>query len=189
MRDVQKLFEAYRPLILSLYRRFHPMFKAKEDKEDLMATINMLFTKLVFEFDPHRGVDFPYYIKRMLELRTYHYVTKTLQRNSREVTTESFTNDEITFGDLQLSQEDIELIIKLESWDDEFTLGKKQKRLFEGLLKEHKTLKQLAEEEGVDVSILHTRMHFLLKKLRAQADEQKRLEDLDVFGDTKNGSD
>lgn len=178
MRDINKLLEDYKPLILSIYRRFHPMFKSKEDKEDLMAQIKLIFTKLVFEYDPRRGVDFPYYIKRMLELRTYHYVTKTLQQRNREVLTESFTNDEITFGSKQETCEELEQIIKLESWDDDFTLGKKQKQLFIKLLIEHKTLKELAEEEGVDVSILYTRMHFLLKKLRQKAEEQRKLEEM-----------
>jgi RNA polymerase sigma factor (sigma-70 family) len=177
MRDVQKLFTDYKPLILSIYRRFHPMFNSKEDKEDLMSQIHTLFTKLVFEFDSRRGVDFPYYIKRMLELRTYHYVTKTLQQRNKEVLTESFTNDEVTFGDRQALMEELEQIVKLESWDDNFTLGKKQKRLFIGLIVEHKTLKELADEEGVDVSILHTRMHFLLKKLKQVAAEQNKLEE------------
>jgi len=156
------------------------MFKNKEDKEDLMSTINTLFAKLVFEFDIQRGVDFPYYIKKMLVLRTYHYVNKTIDRNSKEVLTEGFTNDEIAFGDGASICEELELVEKILSWDDDFTLGKKQKQLFVGLLVEHKSLKQLAEEEGVDVSILHTRMHFLLKKLRALTQEQKRKEYLDL---------
>lgn len=181
MRDVAQLFKDYKPLILSVYRKHHPIFNSKEDKEDLMSQINVLFTKLVFEYDPRRGVDFPYYIKKMLELRTYHYVTKTLQQKNREVLTEEFTNDELTFNNDSLSQIMSELarIIDLESWDDNFTLGKKQKKLFIGLVRDHKTLRELAQEEGVDVSILHTRMHFLLKKLKAQLENQRKLEEED----------
>ncbi|QKE56523.1 RNA polymerase sigma factor [Bacillus phage YungSlug] len=173
MRDVNKLLEDYKPLILATYKRFHSTFKNKEDKEDLMSQIRFLFTKLVFEYDPRRGVDFPYYIKRMLELRTYHWVTKTLKQKNAEVITEGFTNDELTYGNLFDSLEDFERIIKLQSWDDNFTLGEKQKKLFIGLLVENKTIKELAEEEGVDASIIHTRMHFLVKKLTKQAKEQK----------------
>lgn len=178
MRDVSQLFQDYKPLILSVYRRHHPCFKSKEDKEDLMSQIHVIFTKLVFEYDTRRGVDFPYYIKKMLELRTYHYVTKTLQQKNREVLTESFTNDEVNFGDsYDETLEEIDKFIKLESWNDDFTLGKKQKKLFIGLIKDHKTLRELAEEEGVDVSILHTRMHFLLKKLKAHYEAQKKVEE------------
>lgn len=178
MRDVEKLLDDYKPLILSIYRRFHPMFKTKEDKEDLMSTIRMIFTKLVFEYDLHRGVDFPYYIKRMLELRVYHYVTKTLQIENREVLTEGFTTGKVNYREDYESQEELEQIIDLVSWDDDFKLGKKQKRLFIGLL-ENKSLKQMAEEEGVSVSILHTRMHFLIKKLRQLREEQEKLENED----------
>lgn len=178
MRDIAKLLEDYKPLILSVYKRLHPMFSSKEDKEDLMAQIRALFAKLVCEYDPRRGVDFPFYIKRMLELRAYHYVTKQLQIKNKEVLTHSFTNDEVSYGQ-PFGKDDFEDIINLESWDDSFTLGKKQKRLFIGLVCEHKSLKELAEEEGIDVSILHTRMHFLLKKLKQQAEEQRKREEAD----------
>jgi RNA polymerase sigma factor (sigma-70 family) len=175
MRDVEKLLEDYKPLILSVYKRLHPMFSNKEDKEDLMSQIRLLFVNLVCEYDPRRGVDFPFYIKRMLELRAYHYVTKQLQPKNKEVLTQSFTNDEVSYG-IPSGRDDFEDIINLESWDDNFTLGKKQKRLFIGLLIEHKSLKELADEEGIDVSILHTRLHFLIKKLRHQSEIQSLLE-------------
>lgn len=173
MRDIEKLMEKYKPLIFSVYKRLHPMLRDKGDKEDLMSQINMIFARLVVEYDPRRGVDFPYYIKRMLELRAYHYVTKELKVKNKEVLTESFTNDEVTYG--EISDKEFDDIINLLSWDDNFTLGKKQKRLFIGLLVEHKSLKELAEEEGVDVSVLHTRMHFLLKKLQQQRETQDKL--------------
>lgn len=178
MRDVERLLVDYKPLILSIYKRFHPMFNVKEDKEDLMAQIQSLFAKLVYEYDVRRGVDFPYYIKRMLELRTYHYVTKQLQIKNKEVLSHSFTNDEVSYGIGLDGQEEMEALLKMMSWDDSFTLGKKQRRLFIGLVVEHKTLRELAEEEGVDVSIVHTRMHFLLKKIQQQTEKQKKLEEM-----------
>jgi DNA-directed RNA polymerase specialized sigma24 family protein len=151
------------------------MLKTQEDKEDLMSSINAIFTKLVYEYDMRRGVDFPYYIKRMLEFRTYHYVTKQLRVKNKEVTAQ-IEYDGFTSQDY--SQEDeLNVILNLNSWDDNFTLGKKQKRLFIGLVVEHKSLKELAEEEGVDVAVLHTRMHFLLKKLRQQRELQRELEE------------
>lgn len=174
-RDINELLQNYKPLILATYKRLHPMFNSKEDKEDLMSEINSIFTKLVWEYNPLKGVDFPYYIKRMLELRTYHYITKQLKVKNKESLVESFTNDEITFGK-ELSDEH-EKIINMLSWDDNFNMGKKQRALFVGLLKDHKTLKQLAEEEGVDVSTLHTRLHFLIKKLKSQQLIQEKLEE------------
>jgi len=178
MRDVNKLFEDYKPLRLSLYKRYHPMLNDKEDKADLLSQIDNLFVRLVFEWDPRRGVDLPYYLKRMLSLRVHHYVTKTIGIKSKEVLSESFTNDLINYE--EESAEDCveyELIEKIASWNDDFVLGKKQKKLFEGLIRDHRPLRDMAEEEGVDVSILHTRMHFLLKKLRALAEEEARLEE------------
>lgn len=172
MRDVAKLLESYKPLILSVYKRLHPMFNNREDKEDLMSQIRLLFVNLINEYDPRRGVDFPYYIKRMLELRAYHFVTKQLLPKNKEVLTQSFTNDEVSYGQ-PFGRDDFDDIINLESWDDDFTLGKKQRRLFIGLLIEHKSLKEIADEEGIDVSIVHTRMHFLLKKLKQYAEEQR----------------
>ncbi|WAB25023.1 hypothetical protein M3_0072 [Lysinibacillus phage vB_LfM_LysYB1] len=175
MRDIEKLLEDYKPLILSVYKRLHPMFNSREDKEDLMSQIKALFAKLVVEYNLRRGVDFPYYIKRMLELRSYHYVTNQLKVKNKEVLFESFTNDEVNYTGFT-GNEDLEDIISLLSWDDDFTLGKKQKRLFIGLVQDHKLLKELAEEEGVDVSVVHTRMHFLLKKIKQQMAEQQELE-------------
>lgn len=174
-RDINELLKNYKPLILATYKRLHPMFKNREDKEDLMSEINSIFTKLVWEYNPLKGVDFPYYIKRMLELRTYHYITKQLKVKNKENLVESFTNDEITFGKEQI--DDLENIINMLSWDDDFNMGKKQRALFIGLLRDHKSLKQLAEEEGVDVSTLHTRLHFLIKKLKQQSEIQKNMEE------------
>lgn len=164
----------YTPLILATYKRLHPMLNSRTDKEDLMSQIRVLFARLVLEYDPRRGVDFPYYIKTMLNLRAYHYVTKKFKTKNREVLTESFTNDEFTFG--ELSQDHFDDIINILSWDSDFKMGKKQRKLFVGLLIEQKTLQELAEEEGIEVSVLHTRMHFLVKKLKEQAALQEAQE-------------
>lgn len=178
MRDVAKLLEMYKPLILGTYARFKPMLERSEDKKDLLSQITAIFTKLVYEYDPRRGVDFPYFIKRMVEVRTYHYVTKVLKQKNKEVFIDSFKNSD-SIEELAEVMEELESVVDVQSWDDDFKLGKKQKQLFIGLVVHHKSLKQLAEEEGVDVSILHTRMHFLLKKLKQKAKEQAELEEQD----------
>jgi RNA polymerase sigma factor (sigma-70 family) len=174
-RNINTLLSNYKPLVLATYKRFHPMFKNQEDKEDLMSEINIIFTKLVWEYDSRKGVDFPYYIKRMLELRTYHYITKQLKVKNKETLVESLTNDEITFD--KYVKDDFEELINVASWDDDFNMGKKQKSLFIGLLRDHKSLQQLADEEGVKVSTLHTRLHFLIKKLKGQTAQQKSMEE------------
>lgn len=178
-RDVEQLFINYKPLILSTYKKFHPMFNSRADKEDLMSSIKTIFTQLVFEYNPKRGVDFPYYIKRMLQLRTGHYVTQALNRKTREIVTEGLTNDSVTFFDVTDqtgSIEQMEKLLDVMSWNDDFTLGKKQKKLFIDLLTTHKSLKEIAAEEGVDVTVIHTRMHFLLKKINAHREEVEEFE-------------
>ena len=175
MRDIEQLLEDYRPLILRLYKRFHPMFSSHMDKEDLMSEIYAIFMKLVWEYDPRRGVDFPYYIKRMLELRTRHYIAKQLRYKNKETLVEGTFpwSEEVSSDKTDETKEEIEKILNVMSWDDSFSLGEKQRNLFISILRDGKTVKQIAEEEGVKPSTIHTRLHFLVKKLR----EQRALQD------------
>lgn len=179
-KDIPQLLEQYKPLILSIYKRYHTMFNNKEDKDDLLCEIKHIFTKLVYEYDPRYGVDFPFYIKKMLTLRTWHYVSKQIKVKSKEVTVEGLTNDEITFGEVDEDNDDLETILNIMAFDDDFKIGKKQKALYIGLLRDHKSLQDLADEEGVNVSTLHTRLHFLIKKLKAQRKLQEKLEEDDL---------
>lgn len=178
-KNVYELMEQYKPLILSTYKKLHPMLSNKDDKDDLMSEINQIFIKLVYEYNPRFGVDFPYYIKKMLTLRSWHYVSKVLKVKNKESIVEGLTNDEITLTE-DTEDDSLERIVDMLSFDDGFKIGKKQKALFIGLLKDHKTLQELADEEGVSVSTLHTRLHFLIKKLKAQQKIQQELEDKDL---------
>jgi RNA polymerase sigma factor (sigma-70 family) len=155
------LFSKYEPLRKSIYNKFKDKMKNAYDKEDLCSTIDQIFLQLVNEYDPNRGVDFPYYIKRMLDLRTYHHVSKYL----KNVNKESYEEDEITVPD-ESFDEIIERIISLHSIDPDLQLGEKHRRLMVGVLIERKTLKELADEEGVSPDRVHARLYFLLRKLR-----------------------
>ena len=179
-KDIPELLEQYKPLILSIYKRYHTMFNNTEDKEDLLCEIKQIFTKLVYEYDPRYGVDFPYYIKKMLTLRAWHYVSKQIKVKSKEVIVEGLTNDEITLNCAEDDCDDLDRILDIMAFDDNFKIGKKQKALYIGLLRDHKTLQDLADEEGVNVSTLHTRLHFLIKKLKAQRKIQEKLENEDL---------
>ncbi|GLI90882.1 sigma-70 family RNA polymerase sigma factor [Bacillus subtilis] len=174
-RDINELLVNYKPLILTVYKKYNPIFPRMKDKEDLMSEINTIFTQLVWEYKPRRGVDFPFYIKKMLEWRTYHYVTKQIKRNDKEVIVGSLTNDKVSLGDSRDSTllEELELIENVMSWDDDFRMGKKQKQLFISLLRDNKTVRQIAEEEGVDISTIHTRLHFLIRKIKTQQELQQ----------------
>lgn len=181
-RDVHHLLEQYKPLIFSIYKKKNYIFKTSYDKEDFISQLHLIFTSLVYEYDPARGVDFPYYIKRMMELRSGHYITKYIKHHQREVTiqheTANFNKDRAQFDELggaeDFLDEEMLDVLMVESWDDtDLALGDKHENLFKGILGDNKTFKQIAEEEGVSISTLHTRMHFLVKKLREHADRNQ----------------
>lgn len=44
-------------------------------------------------------------------------------------------------------------------------------------MRDHKSLEQLAKEEGCKISTLHTRLHFLVKKLESETEKQKEREE------------
>lgn len=176
MRDVEKLFNDYKPLILKTYKKYYPRLKGR-DREDLLSQIKLLFYELVLQYDPSRGVDFPYYIQYMLDRRTYHYVQKQIKREYKETLIEGFTNGQINFVEDIDNGEEFKKVENLLSWDDDFSLGTKQKDLFIKLLKEKKDIHEVAKEENVKVSTIHTRLHFLIKKLNKQREIQESLEE------------
>lgn len=165
MLDPEYLFHKYEPLRKAIFGRFRPRMANHTDREELMLAINQTFIELVAEYDPNRGVDFPYYIKRMLELRIGHYATKYYKTvNSESYSSEDDENIEITVLD-HSAEEILNRIVDLNSFDPNIVLGDKHRNLMIGLLIEHKTLKELADEEGVPLDRLHARLYFLLRKL------------------------
>lgn len=171
--EPEYLYNKYELLRKSLYNKFSNSMVNYADKEDLKSSISQIFLQLVSEYDPHRGVDFPYYIKRMLELRTYHHVTKYL----KNVNAESYAEEEIIIED-DTVQKILDRIVDLHSIDPNIQLGDKHRNLMVGLLIERKTLKELAEDEGVPVDRLHARLYFLLNKLSKVHEEHK-----ETYGD------
>jgi hypothetical protein len=137
------------------------------DREDLQAEIDELFCELVSEYNPNRGVDFPYFIKKMLDLRTYHFVTKYL----KNVNNESYSAEELVIED-DSYKEIFEKIIELNSLDPNIQLGEKHRRLMVGILIEGKTLKELADEEGVLLDRIHARLYFLIRKMKKNREQE-----------------
>lgn len=170
------LYEKYTLLRMATFKKFRNHMANEEDRNELMSNIDILFLQLVKEYNPNLGVDFPYYIKKMLELRVYHYVTKYL----KNVNNETFSEDEIVQVD-ESWEEIMQRIIDLNSFDDSVILGEKHRNLLVGVLIEKKTLKELAEEEGVPVDRLHARLYFLIKKLKEQYEEMVRKEGGDPY--------
>jgi len=172
------LYNKYKPLRMAVYKKFKDKMANHVDREDFMSTVDQIFLQLVNEYDPHRGVDFPYYIKYMLDLRVYHYVDKYLTRINRE----SFNTDdsEIVIED-ESYEELFRRVVNLNSIDPNLELGEKHRRLMVGVLIERKTLKELAEEEGVPPDRLHARLYFLLKKLKKVYEEHKEEYGDDIY--------
>lgn len=161
--EPEHLYHKYSLLRKAVFNKHKDRMPNKADKEDLMSTIDQLFIQLVYEYDPNRRVDFPYYIKKMLELRTYHHVTKFLKTKNRELYSEEgneFIVEDVSFREI------FERVIDLNSIDPNIELGEKHRKLLIGVLIHRKSLKELAEEEGVSVDRLHARLYFLLRKLR-----------------------
>lgn len=165
--EPEYLYHKYEPLRKAVFKKFRDKMTNDADRQDLICVIDQIFLQLVSEYDPNRGVDFPYYIKRMLDLRTYHHVTKFLANVNRE----TFTEEELLIEDDSF-EEILQRIIDLNSMDPSIVLGDKHRKLMVGVLIERKTLKELADEEGVPPDRLHARLYFLLKRMRKEYEAQ-----------------
>lgn len=159
------LYKKYEPLRKAMFNKFKDRMANYTDKTELQSEIDHIFLELVNEYNPNRGVDFPYYIKRMMDLRVYHYITKYLKNINSE------TYDEELLIEDDSMRETLERVINLNSLDPNIVLGEKHRRLMVGVLIEHKTLKELAAEEGVPTDRLNARLYFLVKKLQKAHEE------------------
>ena len=174
--EPEYLFDKYEMLRKAVFKKHKDKMKNQADRDDLFDAINLMFLQLVSEFDPNRGVDFPYYIKKMLDLRTSHYVTKYLKNINKE----SYAEEEFVIEDHSY-EEVFQRIIDLNSIDPDLVLGEKHRNLMIGVLIHGKSLKVLAEEEGVPVDRYHARLYFLLKKLRKAYEEHEKKYGEDMY--------
>lgn len=84
-RDVETLYEMYKPLRKSLYRDFQAYLPNEASKEDLVSFINEQFVRLCYEYDVAGEVDFAGYIKAMLTLRVKHsFISKEYKMRTKE---------------------------------------------------------------------------------------------------------
>ena len=93
--EPEYLYLKYEPLRKAVFNKFKSKMANQADREDLLLSIDQIFLQLVMEYDPNRGVDFPYFIKRMTDLRTYHHVTKYLKNINKE----SYAEEDIVISD------------------------------------------------------------------------------------------
>lgn len=171
--DPQYLYSKFEPLRKATYFKFKSRMSNDTDMEDLSAAIDEIFLTLVGEYNPNRGVDFPYYIKKMLDLRVYHYITNYMKNANKEV----IGDEEVLIED-EGYKELLNKLIDLNSMNPDIVLGDKHRKLMIGVLIEGKSLKELAEEEGVPSDRLHARLYFLIKKMSKEHEKQE-----DMFGD------
>jgi len=86
VKDPEKLLYQYDNLIRKEGRKYAYKFSRKEDREDLFSYVKDAFISLVNEYDPYSGVDFPGYIKKMLDYRVkYSYVKMRQGKDTRTV--------------------------------------------------------------------------------------------------------
>jgi len=170
--DEEKLLNDYQPLIKAVCKKFNNYFTNNEDKMELYNQVLYEFNRLVVGYDPRRGVDFPCYIKRMLNQRVYHYVTKMIKK---VINVEVKQGDIIDTVEIDPSIErEFEYIECINSIDPNLTLGKKHSRLLQDVLFKKKTLEEIAQKEGVDIKIIRMRLHFLCKRLREYSEKMEK---------------
>jgi len=171
--DPEALLKAYHPLIMAVDKKFCVFFSNKEEREDLHSQVQYEFIKLVNEYDPRKGVDIPYYLKRMLNVRVYHYVTTCVNLKNRETACENIYGIDEEQNKLVNLIEDIDFLRAeaLASLDKNIELGNKQRSLLFDILVNKKTLEDIAKDEKVDIKVIRLRLHFLCEKLYAHSKE------------------
>ena len=160
--DPMYLHDKYAPLRRSIFNKYKNSVK---DLEELNSNIDLSFMQLLSEYNPQRGVDFPYFIKKMLNLRVQHYVNR-LYNNSNKINN-NFLPEDFELGDDNKGELILDDLINLLSVNPDIKLGSKHRNLFKGVLLEHKTIRELAQEEGVPTDRVHARLYFLCRKFIA----------------------
>lgn len=161
--EPEYLFHKYKPLRQATYKKYQTWMQNDQDKEELRNHIDYQFILLVQEYNPNLDVDFPFYIKKMLDFRTNHFTTKYTTLLSRE----TYVDDEIRIPDSDF-EEITNRILDIYSINPDINLGEKHRNLLIGLLIERKSLKELADEEGVPLDTIHARFYFLKAKLQRE---------------------
>lgn len=184
--NIDELLVQYRPIMASIYKKFskfNNLFYCQQDYDDLRSQIEFEFVRLCMEYNPTRGVDFPGYIKLHLQQRVYHYITKHQKTLRREITMpdrgEAHEQDDIlSMTDLTNTQDvsvarEFEKVIAMQSvnWDN--IKGEKHRKLIHDIIKEGRTVEEIAQIEGVPAKIVRTRLHFVIERLMNEAKKDK----------------
>ena len=166
--STDKLMKDYTPLKRWIFTKFHSYFPTYEGKSELQSQIEYEFLSLVRGYDPRRGVDFPGYIKQILNQRIYHWVTKQNNLHKQETTVEEVWD---VVKEQGFDEQEFEVVHALLSVNPSHIVGKKRRKLLNDILVHRKTLEEIADEEGVEVRVIRLRLHFLAEKLTQLYDE------------------
>lgn len=176
--DINKLIEDYSPLMKSIYKKFakfNNLYYSFYDYEDLEAQIQYEFVKLCSEYNPARGVDFPGFIKFHLQQRVYHYVTKLQKSRQKETVAygrdhdgeseESIDFDNITELVDEEPEREFDRVEALACLDWSVIQSSKHRYLVESVLYDHKSLEEIAREEGVSLKVIRLRLYSICNTL------------------------
>lgn len=185
--NMNTLLEKYDPLIKSVYNKFSNysgLCSNSDDREDLKSQIMLEFVRLVQEYTPSRGVDFPGYVKMLLQQRVYHHVTKLQRISNNESVSYSYSADngdpyldfdnlfDVIDEDAVYAAEKAEALASID-WDS--IGGNKNRELIEKVMYKGKTLEEIAEEEGITVKTIRIRLHAVCKKLEENNAEREKV--------------
>lgn len=84
--DPEYLLKRYEPLINALNKKYLSKYWHLLDPQELRAQTEFEFLKLLKKYDPKRGVDFDFFIKKMLNFSVLHYVERLTKINKNEGT-------------------------------------------------------------------------------------------------------
>lgn len=86
VRDVEGLYEQYKPLRFALFREYCKALPMNHDREELVSFIDEHFIRLCYEYDASGDMDFAGYIKIMLGLRVkYSFIGKSHRDRGRVI--------------------------------------------------------------------------------------------------------
>lgn len=182
--DPEYLLDRYYPLRKSVFNKFYSRFPKPEQQEELSSQIDLEFLQLIQEYDVSRGVDFPYYIGRMLNFRMWHFIEKNDKLSQREVLFEELQSNEWDKDEMPAysamdnqpdpdSDRTFEVIDAMNSIEADVFDNQLHAILIKGILAEGKPIEIIAEELGMFVSELNREFSALCDNLQQRAEKRK----------------
>lgn len=176
--DTETLYIRFKPLIISVFNHFsqyNNVFNSRAEREDLYNQVVLEFVRLTHTYNPRIGVDFPGFLKMNLAQRVSHFVNKESKKNANEYLTRNFLDSEVNEiesfensldlidTDTEDEQRRIEGINMLEGQIHQ--LSPEEQRLCRQVLLNHKSIQDIANEEGKSIYKVSKSFDELLLKI------------------------